>query len=163
MFVGDAVDLRGRRRFAVTGRRRAADLLMPERFFVPAIGDQPQTLGTASELTRWFSTSLVATALRLVQFGDVDSMLTWSRPGQRWKWFYRSPYMPIAASPLDEPGPDSIAHHLLRGGRNYKPELVQWDQWLDLSSLDYVPKYYLREDSMLMSGRGSSCLPGAVR
>ncbi len=136
--------------FEKRANRWAADLLMPERLFVPAIRDQPQTLNTARNLTRTFSTSLFATSLRLVRFGTFDSMLILSRPGDRWKWFYRSPYMPAAAWPLPQPGPQSIAYHLLRGDRSYDPELVRWDQWLDLSSLDDPPTFYLREDSMLM-------------
>lgn len=157
---GDAIERRA--------NRWAADLLMPERLFVPEIRNQPQILDTARDLTRTFSTSLFATALRLVRFGQDDSMLVWSRPGQRWKWFYRSPHMPAAAWPLPEPGPWTVAYRLLRGDRGLRgPQVVRWEHWLDMSRRVDPPMFYLTEDSMLMrNGEVLSLLwfddPGAM-
>ncbi len=129
--------------------RWAADLLMPEHLFTPHIAEQPLTLNAARDLTRFFSTSLIATALRMVRFSEVSCMLIWSRPNQRYKWFRRSPTMPAALWPRAQPGPQTLAHKLLRGARdNPGPTLVHWGQWVNLHD---PPLYYVIEDSMLMN------------
>ncbi len=128
--------------------RWAADFLMPEPLFAPKVADVAPTLNHARDLTRWFSTSFFATALRMVRFSPVSAMLVWSRPGQRYKWFRRSPRMPAALWPRPRPGPETVAYRMLRGSREKPgPTPVRWAQWVDL---DDPPLYYVLEDSMRM-------------
>ncbi len=128
--------------------RWAADLLMPEYLFGPLAEDSAITLDAARDLTRIFGTSLIATALRLIRFGSASSMLIWSRPGQRYKWFRSSPRFPAALWPRPEPGPETVAYRLLRGFKEKRgPALVKWDQWVDLPN---PWQSFVREDSMRM-------------
>ncbi len=130
--------------------RWAADFLMPEHLFAPMVADETElSLDHARNLTRWFHTSFIATAIRMVQFSPVATMLVWSRPGQRYKWFRRDPYMPAALWPRPRPGPYSVAHELLQGSRtnNPGPTLVRWDQWIDHED---PPLDFVIEDSMRM-------------
>lgn len=128
--------------------RWAADFLMPEHLFAPMVDGLELTLDDARNLTRWFHTSFIATAIRMVQFSLVSTMLVWSRPNQRYKWFRRNPYMPAALWPRPQPGPYSVAHRLLRGERvKPGPTLVRWDQWIDFED---PPLSFIIEDSMRM-------------
>ena len=132
----------------IDANRWAADLLMPEHLFAPMVEDSPITLDAARDLTRWFSTSLIATAIRLVRFGSASSMIIWNRPGKRYKWFKRSPYMPASVWPRPQPGPGTVAYRLMRGEHQKPgPQRVRWDEWINLENLQLS---YVMEDSMRM-------------
>ncbi len=127
--------------------RWAADLPMPERLFAPRVADCPFTFDTARDLARTFSTGLIGSARRMVRFSEpYPSMLIWSRLGERFRWFQRSPGMPLAAWPLAEPGEGSLAHRLLRGlPAERGPQDVKWKYWF---ALEDPPLYYVMEDSL---------------
>ncbi len=134
---------------AQLANRWAADFLMPEHLFAPMVADlEDLTLDHARNLTRWFHTSFIATAIRMVQFSPVSTMLVWSRPNQRYKWFRRNPLMPAGLWPRPQPGPYSVAYRMLRGSREKPgPTLVRWDQWIDYED---PPLNFVIEDSMRM-------------
>ncbi len=128
----------------IEANRWAADLLMPEHLFAPMVADSPITLDAARDLTRWFHTRLIATAICLVRFGTASSMIIWNRPGQRYKWLKRSPYMPASVWPRPQPGPGTVAYKLMRGERQKPgPQTVRWDEWINLENLQLS---YVMED-----------------
>lgn len=125
--------------------RYAAELLLPDFMFVPCAKGLEITFTSVRSLAKLFKTSLVATAIRLVELGSFPAMIVCSEPGRR-KWFIRGPDVPEVLWPRDEPGPDTVAYELLRG--NYQDEGsvdIYANQWINHRD---ARKYSLEEDSV---------------
>lgn len=126
--------------------RFAADLLLPERFFQPAAKDQPMTLATARSLATTFTTSLTATAIRLVELGSFPAMLVCSDTAGNRKWYVTGPDVRIR--PVLRVGRDTVAYEIAHGGRRGNgPAEVCSDGWVDYPDAGW---YELTEDSIAM-------------
>ncbi len=125
--------------------RYAADLLLPAFMFVPRAKGLEITFASVRSLAKLFKTSLVATAIRLVELGSFPAMIICSEPGRR-KWFIRGPDVPNALWPRDEPGRDTVAYELLRGNHQKDGSVdIYADQWINHRD---SRKYSLEEDSI---------------
>lgn len=125
--------------------RYAAELLLPDFMFVPRAKNLEITFVSVRSLAKVFKTSLVATAIRLVELGSFPAMIVCSEPGRR-KWFVRGPDVPEVLWPRDEPGRDSVAYDLLRGALQQEaPVDIYADQWI---SHPNSRQYSLQEDSI---------------
>jgi Zn-dependent peptidase ImmA (M78 family) len=126
----------------------AAELLLPEFMFKPRAKNRPVTLAAVEDLAGVFRTSLTATAIRLVEHGSFPAMIVCNEPGRR-KWFARGPDVPRELWPLEQPGRDSIAFDLLRGGaKGVGPIEVYANQWIDHPESH---RYGVLEDSVKLS------------
>lgn len=127
--------------------RFAADLLLPEKLFGPDGRNQEMTFATVRKLADRYGTSLTATAIRLVELGSFPAMLICNERGsRRWKWFSRGPDVPDNLWPADEPGAESVAYDLLRGGDGEESATdVSAGAWFDDESAD---RYVISEDSI---------------
>lgn len=123
----------------------AADLLLPERMFVPLAKQQEITFATVEHLSGRFQTSLTATAIRLVRHGSFPSVLVWRKPEAR-GWWIADPDVPIRKLQLrEQPGVDSIARDLLAGGSAPSSARdVCADAWFEHERAD---RFGVREDS----------------
>jgi Zn-dependent peptidase ImmA (M78 family) len=125
--------------------RYAADLLLPDFMFVPRAKGLEITFTSVRSLAKLFRTSLVATAIRLVELGSFPAMIVCSEPGHR-KWFFRGPDVPDVLWPRDEPGRDTFAYDLLRGNQQEAGSVdIYADQWINHRD---SRKYSLQEDSI---------------
>ena len=132
--------------------RYAAELLLPDFMFVPRAKGRAITFATVRTLAKLFQTSLVATAIRLVELGSFPAMIVCSEPGRR-KWFIRGPDVPEVIWPRDEPGRDTVAYDLLRGGQAETGSVdIYADQWINHRD---SRRYSLEEDSIKL---GSTAL-----
>ena len=130
--------------------RYAADLLLPERFFKPDARAQPVTFSTVETLAERYQASWTATALRLVALGSSPSMIVCSRRGQRWKWFKRSPDLPRALWPRDQPTTDTVAYDVLAGsGTVETATAVSAAGWFDHGGAE---RYELVESTVSIPG-----------
>lgn len=93
----------------------AADLLLPSYLFVPrAESLSAITFENIKALSKEFSTSVTATALRMVEYGPESAMLVCHNWRGR-KWFYRPAHIPRRWFPQDKLDPASDAYSLLNG------------------------------------------------
>jgi Zn-dependent peptidase ImmA (M78 family) len=129
--------------------RYAADLLLPGKMVEKAARGMPLTFASARELSEVFTTSLVATALRLVELGTLPGMLICTERAGR-KWFVRSPLIPDTMWPVRTPGSGSVAYRLLAGAVSSSgaPEVVDADDWIDHPD---AKRYEVVEDSRQVS------------
>jgi hypothetical protein len=129
--------------------RYAADLLLPRKMVEKAARGMPLTFASARELSEIFTTSLVATAFRLVELGTLPGMLICTERAGR-KWFVRSPLIPETLWPLRAPGPGAIATSILAGTATSSraPEVVDADDWIDHPD---AKRYEILEDSRQVS------------
>lgn len=126
----------------------AADLLFPLPMFVPRAKGRPITFETVRGLVDEFRGSLTAVAIRLVQHGSFPSMLVYCENARR-KWSVRSE--DIYLKLREEPGPNSVAYDLLRGGSPADtPTDVYADEWIENRNAD---RYSVHEHS-IRSGAG---------
>lgn len=130
--------------------RFAADLLLPTFLFRPAARLKPVTFDTVRALADAFTTSLTATAIRLVEEGGLPSMLICSDETGRRMWFARSPIVHRALWPRDQPGSWTAARRLLNSGLAGDPEDVDADEWIEHPNSS---RYVLREHSIRMGER----------
>jgi hypothetical protein len=124
--------------------RYAADLLLPKFMFRPAARGRPCTFETVKALADPFETSLTATAIRLVEEGDLPSMLVYSDATGR-RWFVPSAILPDGLWPHPKPGGGSIAHAILSGGSGARTGVVDASEWL---SHPRAKDYEVNEDAM---------------
>ena len=132
----------------------AADLLLPRYLFVPLVN----ALGTTTfenleTLTMKFSTSITATAIRLVEYGPEPSMLVCHGPKGR-KWFNRPQHIPERWFPQDYLDSDSYAFHVLFGdARRSRRALTGADAWFDRDGADrfelYEQSFQVADDEIL--------------
>jgi hypothetical protein len=128
--------------------RYAADLLLPRRFIERLAHGLPPTFASARSLGETFTTSLMATAIRLVEFGAHPAMIVCTQPAGR-EWFFRSPLVPAELWPRRKPGAGALATRLLGGNPSVpcEPTTVDADEWIDHSE---ASKYTVVEDSRRM-------------
>ena len=123
--------------------RYAADLLLPKRMFQPRCVKRPMTFETAEDLATTFTTSLTATAIRLVEFGSYQAVLICTGPnGIRWR--AQGKDVRVRLPLRDQPTSDSVAYDLLRGADAPGPTDVSAAAWF----IDHAAPYYeICEDS----------------
>jgi len=122
--------------------RYAVDLLLPDPMFRPLAKGRDITFATVRDLADRFQTSLIATAIRLVETGWLPCMIVCNERGRR-RWFFRDP--DVQLWPLDQPGSGTIAYDLLRGADHVEtPTPVCADGWIDHKD---ARRYELQEDS----------------
>jgi Zn-dependent peptidase ImmA (M78 family) len=123
--------------------RYASDLLMPVAMFKPRATDLNRVdFDAVRSLARAFTTSLTATAIRLVEHGPRPAILVcsspagieWSIPGEGTK-----PLWP------QRPGPDTYAHDVLNGREDEASGDVLASAWFDHPIAD---RYHLNEHSI---------------
>lgn len=110
----------------------AADLLLPRYLFVPRANSYGKTsFETLDKLTDEFSTSMTATAIRLVEYGPEPAMLVCHGPQGR-KWFNRPRQIPERWFPREDLDADSYAFDVLHGdARRSRRVLIGADAWFD--------------------------------
>ncbi len=120
----------------------AADLLLPRYLFVPranALG--ATTFDNLETLTDEFSTSMTATAIRLVEYGPEPAMLVCHGPQGR-KWFNRPRHIPERWFPQEDLDADSYAFEVLHGeDRRSRRVLIGADAWFDRRGADQFELY----------------------
>ena len=135
--------------------RFAADLLLPTFLFRPAARLKPVTFDTVRALADAFTTSLTATAIRLVEEGGLPSMLICSDETGRRLWFARSSVVPKTLWPRQQAGRTTAAQALLKGAAQSAPEDVDADEWIEHPD---SAQYVVREHSMRVGERVLSLL-----
>ena len=105
----------------------AADLLLPTFMFKPRAKKCSMTLQTVSVLADTFTTSLTATAIRLVQFGSYPAVVVVS-DAERIKWFRRGPDVPASLWP-HAPGSKTFAYDVARAKADSGADYVYVDEW----------------------------------
>jgi hypothetical protein len=135
--------------------RFAADLLLPTFLFRPAARLKPVTFDTVRALADTFTTSLTATAIRLVEEGGLPSMLICSDETGRRLWFAKSSIVPKNLWPRQEFGRSTAALRLLKGEVLGEPVDVDADEWIEHPD---SARYVLREHSIQMGERVLSLL-----
>lgn len=147
--------------------RYAADLLMPSYMFTPIVRriSRP-SFQSIKDVAALFDTSLVATAIRLVETGIFPCMvICHSEQGRN--WFARSSLIPSRWFPQDQLDPASYAFDVLFGRKtdDSMPRKIGADAWFDrdeaqhyeiqeqtirLSSTEILTLLHVREASMLI-------------
>jgi IrrE N-terminal-like domain len=110
----------------------AADLLLPRYLFIPratALGIS--CFESVETLSKEYSTSVPATAIRLVEYGPEPAMLVCHGPTGR-KWFNRPRHIPEHWFPRDELAAESSAMDVLYGKNRFNRRvLVGAEAWFD--------------------------------
>lgn len=123
--------------------RYASDLLMPQSMFKPrAAKYKVMDFNTVKALCGIFETSLTATAIRLVEYGPLPSMLVCSH-GSSIVWFVRGEgTLRLWPQP---PSPNTYAYDILCADAEEKSGEVQADAWFDHPIAD---RYSVHEHSL---------------
>jgi len=125
--------------------RYASDLLLPVALFAPVAKTFATMDFTAVKtLAEKFSTSLTATAIRLVEYGPLPTMLVCCSDKGR-EWFVRASSLPEQLWPTRKPEKDTFAFDLFNAGaeRELKGE-VPARAWFDHPSAEH---HYIQEHS----------------
>jgi Zn-dependent peptidase ImmA (M78 family) len=110
----------------------ATELLLPDYMVKPRLGRKSPILSTVQELAETFTTSLTATALRVVDLGMWPAMVVCSSKNKR-LWFKRGRDVPHKIWPLRALSEDSLAFALFKGAEGTSmTEEVDADAWIDL-------------------------------
>jgi hypothetical protein len=127
----------------------AADLLLLRYLFVPrAAALRLCTFEAVETLSREFSTSVQATAIRLVQYGPEPAMLVCHGAAGR-RWFNRPQQIPARWFPKDDLSADSSAMNVLYGkNRVGRRSTVGAEAWFDRWD---ASRYELYEQSLKIS------------
>ncbi len=125
--------------------RYASGLLLPLSVFVPIARTlRVVDFAAVRTLAQTFTTSLTATAIRLVEYGPFPAMLVcYSREGR--EWFVRAPSMPDQLWPSGTPAKNMLALELLNS--DAEQELsgeVPAGAWFDHPS---AGRHYIQEHS----------------
>ncbi len=88
--------------------RFASDLLLPAEMFRARLHRQPVTFDTVRQLAEIFCTSVTATAIRLVEYGELPAILICSGPRKR-EWFVPNGEVKGKIFLENRPGKGSIA------------------------------------------------------
>lgn len=127
--------------------RFASDLLLPARMFRARTRKMPVVFDTVRQLANIFDTSLTATAIRLVEYGDLPAMLVCNSQRKR-EWFFASSEVRDKIWPEGRPGTGSIAESILRGDRSdVTARFVRSDAWFTHRD---ASNYWVHEDSILV-------------
>ncbi len=126
--------------------RYAAALLLPPKMFQAAAWSRVPTFASVGALAGIFRTSRTATAIRLVELGDMPAMIA-CHDGTKRLWFARSSTVPSDFWLLARPGTASIASQLLTAASMPEPgpTVVDADEWIDKAD---AARYSLLEDSV---------------
>lgn len=125
----------------------AADLLMPRSIVRPRVNKSPFTIEGATKLAEEFSTSLSATAIRMVQLADAPVILAWYNQTRRIR-FSRSGSVPDEIWPVDQVNHETTAFENLFGNRGITAaEEVDADSWI---SHQDSHRYTVIESSVLV-------------
>jgi len=128
--------------------RFSADILLPPTIFRKYCHKLPPLFESVEQLATLFTTSLTATAIRLIEYGDFPSMLICSCRNRR-EWFVASGGINGKLWPNNNPGSGSIAYELVQHGLKTLPSRgVGADEWVSHPSSS---RYWLHEDSRLFS------------
>jgi IrrE N-terminal-like domain len=130
--------------------RYATDILLPEFMFLPRAKNRPITFQTVQELSSEFSTSLTATAIRLVEYGSFPAMIAcYSSNGRR--WFIRGEDVPSFLWPVQRLERSTLAYSLLDSQNVIRtgPAELYADSWITHSDSH---NYKIVEDSIKVSG-----------
>lgn len=119
----------------------AANLLMPRFMFEPRSKNLSMTLQTVSSLANMFTTSLTATAVRLVELGSFPAIVVVT-DAERVRWFRRGPDVPESLWP-QMPGRKTFAYDIAKGKLDAGGDDVSVDQWLTGA----VERHTVYEDS----------------
>jgi Zn-dependent peptidase ImmA (M78 family) len=123
----------------------ASDLLLPVSMFRPRARGLHVTFETVRKLADAFMMSLTSTAIRLVEYGGLPSMLVCNSPQQK-EWFVASPGVSGRLWPLVRPKQGSAASSLLSTTRETKALIdVRCDNWINHPRADH---YWIKEDSL---------------
>lgn len=126
----------------------ASDLLLPAKMFRARLHRQPVTFETVRALADLFCTSLTATAIRLVDYGDLPAVLVCNSPRRR-EWFVCSSEVRNKVYLEHRPQQGSIAEVMLRGERSdVEPREVRSDAWFTHRN---AQSYWVHEDSIQLS------------
>ena len=119
--------------------RYATELLLPDYMVEPRLSKKAPILATVEELAGTFTTSLTATALRIVDLGMWPSMVVCFSKDKR-QWFKRGRDVPDKIWPHRALSEDSLAFALLRDPNGTSAtEEVDADAWIDLpDASDYT-------------------------
>jgi hypothetical protein len=129
----------------------AADLLMPKYLFAPAARAYPKlNFQTARDLAGVFRTSLLATAIRLVDLGHSPALLVCHSTSGR-EWFTRGPHVPSRWFPRNDLDADSFAFGVLFGGQqdDTMPRRIGAEAWFDRWE---AQQYEVHEQSVSTAG-----------
>lgn len=128
----------------------AADMIMPRYLFDPAARRYRKLeFKTMTALADEFSTSLTATAIRLIE-GDHSPARAICHGSSGRKWFVRAPSVPSRWFPRDSLDSESFAFDMLYGKAkaNAIPRKIGADAWFDRREAD---KYQLLEQTIQIS------------
>ncbi len=126
----------------------ASDLLLPAKMFRTRLHRQPVTFETVRALADVFCTSLTATAIRLVEYGDLPAVLVCNGPRRR-EWFVCSSEVRHKVYLEPRPQQGSIAEAMLRGDQSdIQPREVRSDAWFTHRN---ARNYWVHEDSLQLS------------
>jgi Zn-dependent peptidase ImmA (M78 family) len=128
--------------------RFASDLLLPAKMFRVRLHGMPVTFDTVRHLAGVFCTSITATAIRLVEYGELPAILICNGFRKR-EWFVASSEVRNKIFLGSRPGKGSIAEALLRGDRSdLVPREVRSDAWVSHRN---ASNHWLHEDSIPVS------------
>jgi Zn-dependent peptidase ImmA (M78 family) len=128
--------------------RFASDLLLPPKMFRARLHGMPIIFDTVRQLGDVFCTSLTATAIRLVEYGELPAILVCSGPRER-EWFVASSEVRGKIWLENIPGKGSTAEALLRGERSdILPREVRSDAWFTHRN---SANHWVHEDSIAVS------------
>ena len=109
----------------------ASDLLLPITLFRPRLGKRPPTLDVIRDLGNTFTTSLTATARRVVELSDSPAMVVCSSKAKR-EWYKASDHLDSRLRPHRYLSDDTLAYSLLRNpGFPEATDEVDADAWID--------------------------------
>jgi Zn-dependent peptidase ImmA (M78 family) len=128
--------------------RFASDILLPPRMFRPRLHGLAVTFDSVRQLAEIFSTSLTATAIRLVEYGELPAVLVCNSTRKR-EWYVFNGEVKGKIWLENRPLPGSIAEALLRGDQSDgSPHEVRSDTWLDQRN---AANHWIHEDSIRVS------------
>ena len=127
--------------------RYASDLLLPGKMFRASASKRPIIFETVKDLSKLFCTSLTATAIRLVEYGDFPAILVCNSPQKR-EWYVSSSEVRSKIWLEARPGDGSLAYALLRSQAKSLPaKEVRSDAWFNHRN---AQNYWIYEDSQLL-------------
>lgn len=127
--------------------RYASDLLLPVSLFRPKTNTfETMDFNVVKRLAETFSTSLTATAIRLVECGPLPTMLVcYSNAGR--EWFIRGSGVSKQLWPPGKPQSNTYAFDLLKGGTEHELQgEVLAEAWFDhrITERHYIQEHSLR-------------------
>lgn len=128
----------------------AAELLLPRFMLREVLSEKSVTFDSVREIKEKYSTSLTATAIRMVQVGEYPSMvLLVGRSGVR--WHIRNPSVPRAFFVEQNISAETGAYQILSGNAGHKSEVIETlpsDHWYNVRM---EGRYDIVENSLKLS------------